>query len=71
MSDCGRELPNDTVLLVTGCFQYRLTDAPDPKQPVRDIESGHSGTLKVRSGHEQNVGIVTTAALQHLVFAQL
>jgi hypothetical protein len=28
----GHELPNDNVLLVAGRFQYRPTDAPDPKR---------------------------------------
>jgi hypothetical protein len=36
----GREQPNDNVLLVTGCFQYRPTGAADPKLSLRHGQSG-------------------------------
>jgi hypothetical protein len=34
MTAIGRELPNYTVLLVTGGFQYRPTGAADPEPPL-------------------------------------
>jgi hypothetical protein len=49
MISTGREQTNDTVLLVTDCFQYRPTDAPDPNRKFELWESGRS-TLEVRSG---------------------
>jgi hypothetical protein len=39
------ELLNDNVLLVTGCFQYRPTGAPDPLLPLAEDESRHSERL--------------------------
>jgi hypothetical protein len=43
----GPELPNDTVLLVTGCFQCRPTGAPDPLLPFVCHESGLSKNVKL------------------------
>jgi hypothetical protein len=41
----GRDQPNDTVLLVTGCFQYRPTGAPDSAPTFRLLKSIRSNEL--------------------------